>query len=133
MAEFTHYEKTIPQGLKNLKQWGLFQLKYLPERHKNTKIPINPYDGTAGKSNDPNTWSTFDEALRQLSKIDRADGLAFYFANGYVGLDVDGIETELKDYFNNSANLVYDIQQMTKNSYREISQSGKGIHVIFKG
>ncbi len=51
MPKFNY--ETIPQELRNLKQWGLFELKYVPARKKNTKIPINPYDGSAGKSNDP--------------------------------------------------------------------------------
>ena len=46
MPKFNY--ETIPQELRNLKQWGLFELKYVPARKKNTKIPINPYDGSAG-------------------------------------------------------------------------------------
>lgn len=123
----------IPQELRNLKQWGNFHKVWVPERNKYTKIPINSWDGSPGKSNDSSTWADFETALRGLDKYENADGLAFYFANGYVGLDVDHIKDELEDYYQNSANLVYDIQQMTKNSYREISISGEGIHVIFKG
>lgn len=136
MTKFTHYEKTIPKELKELKQWGLFHLKYVPERKKNTKIPINPYDGKAGKSNDPNTWSDFDTALAALNKIDRADGLAFYFANGYVGLDIDHIQDDLSDWHqgdSSSDNLVNKFKALTKGTYMEISQSGTGIHAIFKG
>lgn len=136
MTKFTHYEKTIPKELKELKQWGLFHLKYVPERKKNTKIPINPYDGKAGKSNDPSTWSDFDTALAALNKIDRADGLAFYFANGYVGLDIDHIQDDLSDWHqgdSSSDNLVNKFKALTKGTYMEISQSGTGIHAIFKG
>lgn len=123
----------IPEELRKLKQWGNFHKVWKPERHKYTKIPINSWDGSPGKSNDPKTWADFETALRGLKKYKNADGLAFYFANGYVGLDVDHIKEELHDYYEGQSNLVYDIQQMTKNSYREISISGEGIHVIFKG
>ena len=136
MTKFTHYEKTIPKELKELKQWGLFHLKYVPERKKNTKIPINPYDGKAGKSNDPSTWSDFDTALAALNKIDRADGLAFYFASGYVGLDIDHIQDDLSDWHQGDSsadNLVNKFKALTKGTYMEISQSGTGIHAIFKG
>lgn len=108
----------------------------MPERKKNTKIPINPYDGKAGKSNDPSTWSDFDTALAALNKIDRADGLAFYFANGYVGLDIDHIQDDLSDWHqgdSSSDNLVNKFKALTKGTYMEISQSGTGIHAIFKG
>ena len=134
MAHFNY--DNIPNELKNLKQWGLFELKWVKERNKNTKIPINPYDGTAGKSNDPNTWADFDTALRALDKIDRADGLAFYFANGYVGLDIDHIDSNLEDWKNGDQdpnNLINKFQSLTHDTYMEVSQSGSGIHAIFKG
>lgn len=134
MPDFNY--QNIPEELRNLKQWGNFQLKWIPERKKNTKLPINAYDGTAGKSNEPSTWSDFDTALRGLDKIERADGLSFYFANGYVGLDIDSIDDDLYAYLHgdgSDANIVNRIKVLTKNTYMEVSQSGKGIHAIFKG
>lgn len=132
MTKFNY--KTIPEELRNLKQWGLFHLKYIPEHKKNTKIPLNAYNGKKGKSNDPSTWSDFDTALRALAKYDQADGLAFYFANGYVGLDIDSIESDLQDYFAGSPEtLITTFISLTKKTYMEVSQSGKGIHAIFKG
>ncbi|NRO73864.1 hypothetical protein IMAU20067_00698 [Lactobacillus helveticus] len=132
MTNFNY--QNIPKELRNLKQWGLFHLKYVPERNKNTKIPLNAYDGTLGKSNDPSTWAEFDTALRALDKFDNADGLAFYFANGYVGLDIDSIESDLQDYMAGvPETLVSTFKKFTSDTYMEISQSGKGIHAIFKG
>lgn len=132
MTNFNY--QNIPKELRNLKQWGLFHLKYVPERHKNTKIPLNAYDGTLGKSNDPSTWAEFDTALRALDKFDNADGLAFYFANGYVGLDIDNINNDLQDYLAGAPEtLVSKFKKFTSDTYMEVSQSGKGIHVIFKG
>ena len=134
MPKFNY--QNIPQELRNLKQWGLFELKWIEARKKNTKIPINPYDGSAGKSNDPNTWSDFDTAMRALNDVERADGLAFYFANGYVGLDIDHIDSNLEDWRagdNDPNNLVNKFQDLTDNTYMEVSQSGTGIHAIFKG
>ena len=134
MPKFNY--QNIPQELRNLKQWGLFELKWVEARKKNTKIPINPYDGSAGKSNDPNTWSDFDTAMRALNDVERADGLAFYFANGYVGLDIDHIDSNLEDWRagdNDPNNLVNKFQDLTDNTYMEVSQSGTGIHAIFKG
>ncbi|MBD5429329.1 phage/plasmid primase, P4 family [Lactobacillus sp.] len=129
------YEK-IPTELKNLKQWGNFHKIWVEERQKYTKIPINSYDGSPGKSNDSSTWCSFDEALAGLNKWDNADGLAFYFANGYVGLDIDHIDEDLDRWRNGDSdpsNLVNKIRTLTKNTYLEISLSGKGIHAIFKG
>ena len=123
----------VPEELKKLKQWGNFHKIWMPERNKFTKIPINSMDGSPGKSNDPTTWSDYETALKGLNKFKNADGLAFYFANGYVGLDIDHIKDELETYYQGDHNVVADIQELTKNSYREISLSGEGIHVIFKG
>lgn len=132
MTNFNY--QNIPKELRNLKQWGLFHLKYIPEKDKNTKIPINAYDGTLGKSNDPTTWAEFDTALRALDKFDNADGLAFYFANGYVGLDIDNINNDLQDYLAGAPEtLVSKFKKFTSDTYMEVSQSGKGIHAIFKG
>ena len=132
MTNFNY--QNIPKELRNLKQWGLFHLKYVPERHKNTKIPLNAYDGTLGKSNDPSTWAEFDTELRALDKFDNADGLAFYFANGYVGLDIDNINNDLQDYLAGAPEtLVSKFKKFTNDTYMEVSQSGKGIHAIFKG
>ena len=135
MTKFTDYS-TIPEELRKLKQWGCFHLKWVPERKKNTKIPINPYNGKAGKSNDSSTWSDFKTALKALDEIDRADGLAFYFANGYVGLDIDHIQDDLADWHQGDSsidNLINKSRILTDGTYMEVSQSGTGIHCIFKG
>ena len=126
MEKFTY--NNIPEELRSLKQWGLFELKWIPERNKNTKIPINPYDGSAGKSNDPSTWSDFDTAVRALEEVERASGLAFYFANGYVGLDIDHIDSNLEDWRqgdNDPNNLVNKFQTLTNKTYMESMQSLK--------
>ena len=74
--------------------------------------------------------------MRALNDVERADGLAFYFANGYVGLDIDHIDSNLEDWRagdNDPNNLVNKFQDLTDNTYMEVSQSGTGIHAIFKG
>lgn len=128
--------KTIPDEMKKLKQWGCFHKVWIPAKKKYNKIPINAYDDSPGKSNDKSTWSDFDTALRALDKYDDADGLAFYFANGYVGLDIDHIREDLEAYHggdDDPDNLINATQRLTKNSYMEVSLSGAGIHAIFKG
>ncbi len=122
----------IPKELRLLKQWGLFKLVWKEERNKYTKIPFS-IDGTSGRSNDPNTWSTFEDALEAKDRLG-LDGLAFYFANGYVGLDVDHVKDDIQRYLDGDItdNIVYDFISNTK-SYTEISVSGEGIHIIVKG
>ncbi|MCT4489801.1 DNA primase [Levilactobacillus parabrevis] len=127
-----NYEN-IPNELRSLKQWGLFQKIWQPERNKYTKIPHNALNGGAGKSNAPSTWVDFETALEAL-KTYQMDGLAFFFANGYVGLDIDHIGDELDKFRSGDyqENTVSQAITMTK-SYMEVSISGSGIHAIFKG
>jgi len=130
----TTYDQ-IPQELRDLKQWGLFKLKWVPERKRNTKIPFSAIDGNNAKSNDPGTWTTFDEArdaLRLNSKD--FDGLSFFFTNGYAGIDIDHVESDIMRYRQGDYedNIVSEFMNVTR-SYTEVSQSGTGIHIIFKG
>ena len=87
---------------------GTIQTCLKEERNKYTKIPFS-IDGTSGRSNDPNTWSTFEDALEAKDRLG-LDGLAFYFANGYVGLDVDHVKDDIQRYLDGDItdNIVYD-------------------------
>ena len=128
--------ENIPQELRDLKQWGLYktELQTGNSKHQYSKIPHNAIDGGAGKSNDPTTWTNFDTAIKTLKEFNM-DGLAFYFANGYMGIDVDNVPGDLDEYFANAANsenIVFNMLNRTK-SYAELSMSQLGIHIIVKG
>lgn len=128
--------EAIPDELRKLHQWGNYHRIWVPKRNKYTKVPINPWNGKDGKSNDSSTWSDFDTALRALDKYPQSDGLAFYFANGYVGLDIDHIADELEkvqEGDNDPENYVNKARELTQQTYMEVSMSGEGIHCIFKG
>lgn len=125
--------ENIPNELKALKQWGLYRLVWQPERKKHTKIPLNAIDGGPGQSNNPSTWTDFDTAMTALNTY-QADGLGFYFADGYTGIDIDGVEDDIERCINGDLenNIVDEFMSHVK-SYTEISVSGTGIHIIFKG
>ena len=113
------YEK-IPSELRSLAQWVIWKKKPL-DNGKVTKIPINPFTGRPAKTNDSTTWSDFDIALQAIDKFS-ADGLGFVFDKGYFGVDLDDCSEDLKNEFMSGLN-----------SYAEVSQSGKGIHIICRG
>lgn len=123
----------IPLELKSLKQWGLFKLKWQPDRNKYAKYPKNPYTGGDGKSNDPSTWADFDTALQAMDDYGM-DGLGFYFQPPYIGIDVDHLEQDLERWKSGDVddNEVQHFLTITK-SYTETSVSGTGIHIIVKG
>lgn len=112
----------IPDELKQLKRWVLWKLKKV-DNNKTTKIPINAKNGYGAKSNDSDTWVSFDEAIK-MSNYFECEGLGFMLGNGYFGVDIDhAIDNEP---------LIEEFVGTLK-SYTEISQSGEGIHIICKG
>lgn len=116
-----NYDK-IPEELKSLKRWVLWKLKKL-DNGKTTKIPINAKNGYGAKSNDSDTWTSFEEAYK-MSNYFECEGLGFMLGNGYFGVDID----HALDY----EPLIEEFVSTLK-SYTEISQSGEGIHIICKG
>lgn len=128
------YEQ-IPNELRSLRQWGLFKLKYVPERKKNTKIPFNAMNGEKARTNDQDTWTDFNTALAALKRNSKEfDGLSFFFANGYAGIDIDHVATDIERYRTGDLedNIVSEFMNATR-SYTEVSQSDTGIHIIIKG
>jgi len=57
---------------------------------KRTKIPYRP-DGHKAKANDPNTWCSYDQALKAVKADPSFDGLGFVFSKdaGITGIDLD--------------------------------------------
>lgn len=106
--------------LHHIKQWVCW--KKLPlENGKVTKKPINPITNDNASVSNPNTWTDMMGAIIGAEQYG-LDGIGFVLENGYFGVDLDDCTEELKVEF---------INQLQ--SYTEISQSGKGIHIICKG
>lgn len=126
------YIKNIPTELKKQKIWGLWDLEERDGR--TTKVPYNAMTDQRAKSNDKSTWCEFEQAIKGLKEYKRK-GLAIFLGDGLCGLDVDHVDKELSKFEEkpNSDNLVNRIKKLTDNSYMEVSQSGAGIHVLFKG
>lgn len=115
----------IPLELANLDQWVCWKLE-LNEKGKWTKVPYNAATGYLASSNKPETWTTFENALKAS---DQYDGIGYVFTKGggLVGIDLDHcIEN----------NVVFtEATEWVKRfgSYTEVSQSGTGLHIICKG
>lgn len=110
----------IPAELYHLKQWVCWKA-VKNEKGKITKIPINALNGKNAMSNNPDTWTDLMGAVVAVDKYG-LEGVGFMLTNGYFGIDLDDCDNELKNEF---------IDHMK--SYTEVSQSGKGIHIICKG
>jgi len=121
----------IPYELKELNNWCCFKKEWEEQRQKYTKRPYTPTTNTLAKSNDPNTWVSFDEALEH---VDNYDGIGFFFTAPYIGVDIDDVSDQIEAYKENDEveNTVSEFIELLS-SYAEISPSGNGIHIIVKG
>ena len=107
--------QNIPEALRNQPNWVC----------RREKIPFNPRTGCAAKAGQPETWTTFEEAVNALPQY---DGIGFEFdGNGFIGVDFD--------HCIENGQLAHWVAEWVErfNSYTEISPSGTGIHIICMG
>ena len=121
----------IPKELREMPQWVCWQsVKDEARPGKIKKIPINARTGGQAQSNNPDTWCSFEEAVKAAP---RHSGIGFMFANGIFGVDLDGCTNAIADYRNGiDDNIVGEFIHSLK-SYAEYSISGEGIHILCKG
>lgn len=96
------------------------------------KLPVNPHNGNAARSNDSSTWSDFDTALNYYlaHQDDGIAGIGIEFTGtGFVGVDLDNCRDPQTGELNEQAR---DIVKML-DSYTEISPSWRGLHIICTG
>ncbi len=113
----------IPGELKKLRNWVCWKAEPDPEAHSGiSKKPVNPRTGGLAMSNNPDTWSDFETAVEVSSDF---AGIGFMFGgSGYFGVDLDDMDIH--------GEVVAEFVD-TLQSYTELSQSGKGVHIICKG
>lgn len=123
--------ENIPAELKALPNWICWRAEPDPRSHSGvSKKPVNPLTGDFAKSNDPNTWSDFETAVSASSKY---TGIAFMFGNSpYFGVDIDDVEEDIWQFRDGGDGIVSEFINILQ-SYTELSQSGKGIHIICRG
>lgn len=124
----------VPNELKEMKRWVCYCRNpkviegYNDNRPYAPKTPFNALTGRPAQSNNELTWSKFNIAIMGCEKYG-FDGIGFMLGNGIFGVDLDNhgdiSESEFKEI---SSEFVSQL-----NSYTELSQSGKGIHIICKG
>lgn len=112
--------QNIPEELKSLKQWVC--------AYHNSKVPVMTTCNCAASSIEPDTWSTFQDAVRSVENGTH-DNIGFVFNdNGIVGIDIDAGYDE--DGF--LTEIASDIIGVSE-SYTEKSRSGRGFHILIKG
>lgn len=122
----------VPEELKGYKNWVCWQSYPDPKSHSGiSKKPINPKTGGLAQSNNPDTWSDFETAVRESAKY---SGIGFMFSNSpFFGVDLDDMPNDIQDYQNGGADNIISEFVNTLQSYTEFSQSKTGVHIICKG
>ncbi len=119
--------ENIPETLKNLSQWVLWRGVWNAEKNRWEKKPYR-VNGSLASSTDPNTWTSFDEAVIAYKK-GGFSGIGFVVTDqdSIVGFDVDHCVENgvIADW----AKAIIEAM----NCYWEISPSGTGIRIFLKG
>ncbi len=127
--------ESIPEELKALPRWVCW--KRVPNEknpEKIDKLPINAKTGGYAESNNPDTWTSFNHAVK---KSELFSGIGFMLGGGYFGVDLDHVEDAIASYINHDSTqgtqgIVSEFIEGLQ-SYAEYSVSGTGIHIICKG
>ena len=115
----TNYDN-IPMELRQLRQWVCVA--------GDRKVPMQAFGFAPASSTNPDTWSSFDDAVLAV-KLGFYDYIGFVFAdNNIVGIDID-------DGFDDDGNLTSMAAEIILDcgSYTERSKSGRGFHIFIKG
>ncbi len=105
--------------MKKIKQWIC---------HLN-KVPKSPlYNGNASPT-DSATWGTYEQAVKACKEYNYS-GIGFVFTaeTDFCGIDIDHCIDENGEIHKNALDIL-----STMDSYAEISPSGTGIHIIYRG
>ncbi|HOC60645.1 MAG TPA: hypothetical protein PKN70_11885 [Smithellaceae bacterium] len=125
----------IPKELKLLNNFVLWKKETIPGRDKPTKIPYQA-NGHKAMSNNPQTWCSFDEAVRAF-EAGRFSGIGFQFSNSpFTGVDLDGCCcSAFKDVPGVGVLVNKWAAEIVKEAktYTEVTQSGRGLHLLFEG
>lgn len=105
--------ETTPPELSSLPQWINFVIR------DGKKLPINSRTGQPAKSNDPETWSTFEEAVANvMDETYPYIGFCFDSEDPFFFIDLDEEHPEIL---------------AALPTYAQRSVSGEGIHIIGRG
>lgn len=95
------------------------------------KTPIEPATGRNARTDDPSTWTTFELACPLALRDERIGGLGLVLTNSnYWALDLDHV---INKQTGEVAPLARKFLASLVPTYTELSPSGDGLHLIFRG
>ena len=116
----------LPHELKDYGYWCLWKYEKLEGRNKPTKVPYNPRTGSKAMSNNPDTFTSFQEAVNALER-GSFSGLGVGVFDGLCAIDLDNCLSE----DGTPSTLAVDVFS-TMQSYTETSPSGRGVRIFFR-
>ncbi len=124
----------VPDELKQRPQWVIWRFEQgetvAPIAFGGaTKIPYNPRSGRRASSTNPDTWTTYEIAVKAAQARNFA-GVGYVFSpdDPYTGIDLDDCRSDDGTIAPWAQVIVDDMQ-----SYTEISPSGHGLKIWVEG
>ena len=116
----------FPQTLKQLHRWILWRLE--TRDGAQTKVPYRT-DGLRASPTNPNDWTDFETACRAFDPA-KYSGLGFVLTkeDNIVCIDLDHCIGDDGKICDEAMDIVKKM-----NSWTEVSQSGKGLHIFIRG
>lgn len=116
----------VPEELRAEPRWVCWRRE--TRNGKTTKLPVDAHTGRMAKSTDPATWASFEEAVAAVGRW-RCDGVGFVFGpdRAFTGLDLDHVIAD------GVLDEAYRWVVEEAGTYTEVSPSGDGLHLIFRG
>ena len=121
------HPESISQTIKDLKSWDCYKLEVV--NGNKTKVPYNPTTGARARSTDPLSWVPFTVAETAYRDLELYDGICFFVAKETRLVFID-LDNSIRD--GAIEPWAMDIVEQFS-SYTEISQSGKGLHILIDG
>lgn len=113
----------IPQELRNRPQWALWGVD--PD---NPKRPHMPYPRIPASVTDESTWADWDSVAAAI-EAGKAKGAGYMLNGDYIVLDLDSV-------IDRRGNIAWDVVRILNalgDTYTEVSQSGRGLHIVMRG
>lgn len=109
----------IPEELKTQPRWVCCTAD---------KLPIDPKTGKAADSTAPGTWADYATAAAAVTPLG-CRGVGFVLGGGIAGIDIDHCIDPNTGAVDETALSIVEAMQ----SYTEVSPSGTGLHILFRG
>lgn len=126
------HPEPIPDALRDREQWVAWRYKFDADRDEWTKVPVDVNTGGFASSTDPDTWTSFDEAVNYHDRDGTdTDGVGFVVHDGdvFVGVDLDDCrDPDTGDLEPWADELLEDVP-----TYAEASPSGTGLRLFGLG